>query len=68
MKAYPSLLGIGIDEATAIVVQGSTAEVLGNGNVFFYDYKTPMTGPDDFLKMSKGDRYDLAARKSLKQP
>ncbi len=31
VKTYPQLLGIGIDESTAIVVQGSVAEVMGAG-------------------------------------
>jgi cyanophycinase len=35
---FPSVLGIGIDESTALVVQKSTARVIGAGNAFFYDY------------------------------
>ena len=37
IQTYPQLLGIGIDESTALVVQGQTAEVVGDGNVSFYD-------------------------------
>src|SRR6185503_20085131 len=37
MARYPQFLGIGLDESTAIVVHGSTAEVLGKGKVHFYD-------------------------------
>jgi cyanophycinase len=37
MKTYPQLLGIGIDEGTAIIVKQSVAEVVGKGNVAFYD-------------------------------
>jgi cyanophycinase len=37
VKTYPQLLGIGIDEGTAIVVKQSVAEVVGKGNVAFYD-------------------------------
>lgn len=37
IATYPQLLGIGIDEATAIIVEGSHAEVVGRGNVSFYD-------------------------------
>ena len=37
MKVYPQLLGIGIDESTAILVQGHIAEVIGKSKVAFYD-------------------------------
>jgi cyanophycinase len=36
----PDLLGIGIDESTAVVVNGSTAEVIGDGRVYLYDHRT----------------------------
>ncbi len=39
MKTYPQFLGIGLDEATDIVVRGSAAEILGKGKVYFYDGK-----------------------------
>src|SRR5207237_10183123 len=42
VKAYPQFLGIGIDEATAIIVKGSTAEVTGRGKVHFYDARRPV--------------------------
>ena len=34
---YPSLMGLGIDEDTALVVRDSTAEVVGAGGVTFVD-------------------------------
>lgn len=37
LRKHPKMLGIGIDEATALVVQGTTAEVLGRGAVSFYN-------------------------------
>lgn len=63
MKAYPQLLGIGIDEATAIIVQGTLAEVVGRGAVHFYDYTTPPEGDTDYLRLEKGKIYDLARRR-----
>jgi cyanophycinase len=39
VKTYPQLLGIGIDESTAIIVTGNSAEVVGQGKVAFYDAK-----------------------------
>jgi cyanophycinase len=41
VKTYPQLLGIGIDEGTAIIVKQSVAEVVGKGNVAFYDALSP---------------------------
>ena len=37
VTTYPQLLGIGIDESTAIIVTGQTAEVVGQGQVAFYN-------------------------------
>jgi cyanophycinase-like exopeptidase len=66
MKTYPQLLGIGIDESTAIIVTGSVAEVMGKNNVHFYDRNKPVEdGKPDYEKLEAGDRYDLKARKLL---
>lgn len=69
MKAYPQYLGIGLDEATAIIVQGSQAEVLGQGSAHFYDRRLPVVeGEPDYIKLPAGSAYDLAERKITKQP
>ena len=39
IRARPELLGIGIDEDTAIVVQGDRFEVIGQGYVAIYDHE-----------------------------
>jgi cyanophycinase len=66
MQRFPQLLGIGIDEATAIVVQGQTAEVLGAGQAHFYDYRTPPAACEpDFAAVRAGRKYDLVERKAL---
>ncbi|MBM3994001.1 MAG: hypothetical protein FJ303_07590 [Planctomycetes bacterium] len=66
MKLYPQYLGIGIDEATAIVVQGSTADVIGKGKVHFYDSTRKFAkGDPDSEAISAGGRYDLKERKVL---
>lgn len=63
MKAYPQYLGIGLDEATAIVVRGSVAEVVGKGKVHFYDAKRPIKeGEPDYEAFPQGAKYDLAKR------
>jgi cyanophycinase len=40
IAGYPSLLGLGIDEDTALVVRGRSAEVRGQGGVTFVDGRT----------------------------
>jgi len=63
---YPQLLGIGLDEATAIIVQKSKAEVVGRGKVFFYDRNQPVVdGEPDYRALPAGSSYDLAERKVL---
>ena len=42
VDTHPQLLGIGIDEATAIIVQKSKAKVVGRGKVHFYDRTQPV--------------------------
>jgi cyanophycinase len=63
---YPQFLGIGLDEGTAIVVQGSTAEILGKGKVHFYDRKKPVKdGEKDYESYPAGTRYDLIKRQTI---
>jgi cyanophycinase len=66
MRRYPQILGIGIDEATAIIVRGQTAEVMGRNNVQFYDYKSgPPANDPDYVRVKPGGKYDLVERRVL---
>jgi len=66
VNRYPQLLGIGIDEATAIIVSKSRAEVVGKGKVHFYDRNQPVVpGKDDFVAVSDDQVYDLVQRKVI---
>jgi cyanophycinase len=66
MAKYPQYLGIGLDESTAIVVQGSIAEILGKGKVHFYDSNKPVkNGDPDYEAFPAGTKYDLAKRKKI---
>ena len=42
IRLSPELIGIGLDEATAVVVQGDTLEVIGKSYAAIYDYATIM--------------------------
>jgi cyanophycinase len=66
---YPQFLGIGLDEATAIVVRGSTAEVLGKGKAHFYDRRKPVKADEpDYEAFPAGAKYDLAKRQKIEDP
>ena len=58
VAANPGLLGIGLDESTAILVQHNIATVLGIGHVFITDGADHDGKPD--YPLSPGDRFDLA--------
>lgn len=62
-----ALLGIGIDEATAIVVRKNEFEVIGRkkGVVLIYDPKTwtsSTTDSEKYLTLKPGAKYNLATR------
>lgn len=60
-RTYPQLLGLGIDEATAIVVRGAEFEVLGKNSVSVYPPTKNPAGDDGptAQRLQAGDRYDL---------
>jgi len=56
---YPNLLGLGIDEHTAVLVQKNVATVIGNGRVLVTDGQDH--GGVPFYALLEGDRLDLAS-------
>jgi cyanophycinase len=64
IEAHPHLLGIGIDENTAIVVQGDRFQVMGQGYVAIYDYDSRLDSGGLFYFLAPGDRFDLATREA----
>ncbi len=83
IRRSPKLIGLGLDEATAVVIKKDTLEVLGKSYVAIYDYATIIgdgekhvqgrgevyTASDGpFFFLSAGQRYDLAARKVIPNP
>jgi cyanophycinase len=63
IAAYPALLGVGLYESTAIIVQGDKFEVIGDGKVAITDGKE-RDGKKYYL-LSAGERYDLKTRAKL---
>ena len=76
LQNRPELLGIGIDEDTAIVVTGNTFEVLGENYVLIYDgtfwsregssLKKLPEKSQLFYMLRNGDKYDMLHRKVLR--
>lgn len=68
VNRYPQMLGIGIDEGTALIVKKSEAEVVGQGDVYFYDrHQHQKEAEPDYFSLGAGGAYDLAMRKVVKE-
>ena len=66
IRAKPELLGIGIDENTAIVVRGDRFEVVGESYAVIYDHDATLDSGGLFYFLSPGDRYDMATREAFR--
>jgi len=66
IEAHPELLGIGIDENTAIVVTGDQGTVIGASYVLIYDNQSTTGENGTFFFMSPGDRINLATREATR--
>jgi cyanophycinase len=65
-QAYPQLVGLGLDEGSAIVVKGHEFEVFGKNRVCVYARLEPAAGGErDYDVLSPGDRYNLRDRKLI---
>lgn len=66
VKTRPELLGIGLDEDTAIVVRSNRFEVIGQSYVAIYDAGSMIDSGGQFYFLGPGDRYDLVTRKAFR--
>jgi cyanophycinase len=66
IEAHPELLGIGIDENTAIVVQGDRFEVIGESYVLIFDNQKTVGEEGRFYFLAPGDRFDLSSREATR--
>ena len=67
IEAHPELLGIGIDEGTAVVVAGDQFRVIGKSYVAIYDHQHMLDSGGRFYFLRAGDRFDLRARVASRQ-
>lgn len=64
IEAHPELLGIGLDENTAIVVEGDRFEVIGQSYVAIYDNQRQIPPGGRFYFLAPGDRYNMGSREA----
>jgi cyanophycinase len=77
VRSHPNMLGIGIDENTAIVVHGDEFEVIGGSYVLIYDNQRQVL-PDTldqtatvgggglFYFLRRGDTYNMKSRQAMR--
>src|SRR5205823_3723660 len=63
IRAHPELLGLGIDEATAVIIQANRLEVTGKSQVAIYNSHEETDEP--YLLLSQGDQFNLAKRERI---
>ncbi len=76
LNVYPDLLGISLDENTAILVTGNQFEVIGQSYALIYDgthwdqnknqFVKNEPGQERFHMLRKGRKYDMAERKVIR--
>lgn len=62
LRAHPALLGLGLDEGTAIVVQGDRFEVIGRSKVFVYGARSAAPDGHPYLVLTAGQGFNLKTR------
>ncbi len=62
ITAHPALLGIGLDEGTALVVTGDHGEIIGRGKAFVHNGRDDHDPGLPYQTLLPGDQYDLASR------
>ncbi|KXT05415.1 hypothetical protein AC578_11018 [Pseudocercospora eumusae] len=80
LKEYPELLGLAIDEDTAVIVKKNLAEVFGSTYALIYDrgfwsrdelseeYPKTLPRPENrFYFLREGDKYDLGLRQVIEE-
>jgi cyanophycinase len=63
----PELLGIGLDESTAIVVRHHSFEVIGKSYAAVYDAERTLDSGGQYYFLAPGDRYDMEKREATRE-
>jgi cyanophycinase len=73
IRRFPAVLGLGIDEDTALLVEKTRARVLGQGAVYVYaaellpEVTTPLLPADRPLRFANGQEFDLKTLEVLNE-
>lgn len=65
LRHDPDLLGIALDEGTALVVRGDDARVVGRGGVYVSGRRVATDSGAPYATLRAGDVYDLGLRRML---
>jgi cyanophycinase len=69
---HPDVLGIGLDESTAIIVRGQTFEVVGASKIAIHDGRTVKGAQErngkKYYFMGPGEKYDLTRLERIGKP
>ena len=69
---HPDVLGIGLDEGTAIIVQGQQFEIVGASKIAIHDGRTVKGAQErngkKYYFMGPGERYDLTKLERIAKP
>ena len=66
LAKHSELLGIGLDESTAIVVQRDTFTVIGASKVYVYGGRDTPDSGRVYRSLEAGERYDLRSRRTIR--
>ncbi len=66
IERHPGLLGVAIDESTALIVSGGVASVMGKSKVALYDANRWADEKSRYFFLEKGERFDIGTRRKLK--
>lgn len=66
-KKHPHMVGIGIDESTALIVQGTTMEVVGQNQVSIFDRAASMDADCEYEVVKAGQKYDFKQHRLMDQ-
>jgi cyanophycinase len=64
VRRYPDLLGLGLDEGTAIIVSGKRAQVVGRGKLFVHNGRDPLADVP-YTTLAPGEIFDLESRRKV---
>lgn len=62
IEAKPELLGIGLDEDTAIVVEGNRFRVIGQSYIAIFDHQRMLDSGGKFYFLEPGDQFNMETR------